>query len=335
MRVSMKDVARAAQVSQAAVSRVLNNNGYVSDEKRVRVLRAIEKLGYRPNALARGLVRNQSRTIGLCLPYLNTPFISSLMEGVEAESEKHGYDVFICHTKEDPGVEERAVARMLERQVEGMLVVPVLGNRNDFATLLNAVPTLILLRKPRRITRNLVCANDYRAAKQSLGYLLDNGHRRIGFLKGPPRVSTIRERWRAISDLLKSRGIRQDPDLVAATSFDYQESYEAAMRLLAMKKRPTAIYALHYWGAAALLKAVNDLRLRTPEDVSLVFYELFEEWNYMTNMSVASNIFPASEMGRVAVARLHGLIRRGDLFLPENVVVEQEFHAHPSVRKIR
>ncbi len=113
MRVSMKDVAREAKVSQAAVSRAINQNGYVSEEKRDRILKAIRDMGYRPNALARGLVQNKSGTIGLCLPYLNTPFISSLMEGIEAESEKAGYDVFICHTRESGAQAQKTSLKLL------------------------------------------------------------------------------------------------------------------------------------------------------------------------------------------------------------------------------
>ncbi len=334
MRVSMKDVAREAKVSQAAVSRAINQNGYVSDEKRDRILKAIRDMGYRPNALARGLVQNKSGTIGLCLPYLNTPFISSLMEGIEVESEKAGYDVFICHTRESGAQERNAIARMLDRQVEGLIIVPALGRGGNLGGLLDMLPTLFLLRRPAGVASNIICAADYEAAKKPLELLLDNGHRRIGFLRGPSRVSTIAERWRGIRDVLKKRKIPLDPELVMDTPFGYQESYEAARRLFAMADRPTAFYPLHYWGAAALLKAANDLRLRIPEDVSMVSFESFEEWNSMGSISVATNLFPAKRMGEVAMRRLRELIAGNRKTIGENIVIEQIFYPHPSVRRI-
>lgn len=334
MRVSMKDVARAAKVSQSAVSRVINNNGYISEEKRQRILQTIRDMGYLPNALARGLVQNKSGTIGLCLPYLNTPFISSLMEGIDEESEKAGYEVFICHTKESGAQEKKAIARMLERQVEGMIIVPALGRSDHLSKLTEIVPTLFLLRKPVDVTTNLICAADYEAAKKPLAFLLGFGHRHIGFLRGPSEVSTISERWRGIQDLLEQEGVPLDSHAVFDTPFEYQKSYGAARKLLEMPNRPTGFYSLHYWGAAAFLKAANDMGLRIPDDISLVSYESFEEWNYMNSVAIATNLFPARKMGSVAMNSLKELIENNRTRIQRNIVIEQTFYSHPSVKRI-
>lgn len=333
MRVSMKDVAKRAGVSQAAVSRVITGNGYISEEKRERILQAIKEMGYRPNVLARSLVQSKSKTIGLCLPYLNTPFISSLMEGIEAESDKAGYDVFICHTKESGAQEKKAISRMLDRQVEGMIIVPVLGRNAALNELIDIVPTLFLLRKPANVTTNIICAADYEAAKKPLSLLLDNGHRRIAFLRGPSGVSTIAERWRGVKDLMKKRNVPIADELVSDAPFDYRKSYEAARALLERADRPTGFYSLHYWGAAAFLKAANDLNLRIPRDVSFVSFESFEEWNYMNNVTVATNIFPSQRMGSVAMKVLQDLIVSNQKIVSEKIVIEQAFYPYPSVKK--
>lgn len=334
MRVSMTDVAKAAKVSQSAVSRVLSGNGYVSEDKRRRVLEVIKELGYRPNALARSLASNKSGTIGLCLPYLNTPFISSLMEGVEEEAEKHGYDVFMCHTKEDAKKEAHAVARMIERQVEGMLVVPVVGSHQTLRDVVETVPIIFMLRKPAGLNRNIIRAEEYNAAQKSFSFLLDNGHRRIGILRGPMNVSTIRERWRGLKELYKRRGLKLDESLVVPADFDYEASHDAAKALLAAHPDLTALYPMHYWASAAVQRVIYENGLRLPEDISVVSYEAFEDWSSMTHLKIAANISPARKMGGLAVARLVGLVRDKELFLGENIAVEQEFQAHESVKKL-
>ncbi|MCC8190627.1 MAG: LacI family transcriptional regulator [Planctomycetes bacterium] len=334
MRVSMVDVARAANVSQAAVSRVISGNGYVSDGKRQRILAAIKRLGYVPNALARSLASSKSGTIGLCLPYLNTPFIPSVMEGVEEAAERHNYDVFMYHTREDAVREAKAIARMIERQVEGMLIIPVLGGRHALLDAIHLVPTMILLRQPEGLDRNLICASDYAATQRSYEYLLDNGHRAIGIIQGPMTASTIRERWRGIQDLYRKRRLDMTATVVVQAGFSYQESYAVAHDLLERNGALTAVYPMHYWASAAVQRVAFEKHLRIPEDISVVAYESFEDWSYMANLRIATNIFPALEMGRVAVDSLHRLITTRQLFLEDNIVVPPEFLPFDSVKRL-
>lgn len=333
-RVSIKEVAKKAGVSIAAVSRALNNSGYVGVATREKVEEAIKELGYRPNALARGLVRNESRTIGLCLPYLTTPFISSLMEGVEAESNKYGYDVFMCHTREDPNAEKNAMMRMLSRQVDGIIAVPVIGDTHYIEEITETVPTMLLLRKPKGMERNLIRIADYQGARQSFSLLLEKGHRDIGVIGGSENVSTIRERWRGIRDLCEERGISLDASRTVETKFAYQDSYLAAKRMLESDKRPTAIYAMHYWASTALIRVLLEMGLKPPDDISVVAYESFEDWNLMSPLRLATNIFRADKFGSAAVEKLHQLIAGKQLFMPENIEIEQTFYPYDSVMDV-
>lgn len=331
----MKDVAKAAGVSLSAVSRVLNNSGYISDDKRETIEKVIRKLDYRPNVIARSLVKNKTKTIGLCLPYLNSPFISSLMEGIEAKSEKYGYDVFMSHTRDNPDAERNAMFRMLDRQIDGIIVVPVVGDRHYFEEIIELTPTMILLRKPKDITRNLICAADYQAAKRSFSLLLENGHRDIGIIGGPLTVSTIRERWRAIKELLRKHRLKLPPERIVETPFSYQDSYTAAKGMLTQKNPPTAIYVMHYWASTALMRLLHEMRIKLPEDLSVVTYESFEDWNLMSPFHIATNIFPAVKIGEAAVTRLHELISGNKLFMDENMEIEQSFYPFDSVKDIR
>lgn len=331
-RVSIRDVAKTAGVSPSAVSRVLNNNDYISDDKRERIENAIRRLGYRPNALARGLVKSRSRTIGLCLPYLNSPFISNLMEGIDAESERLGYDVFMCHTRNDPERERLSMERMLSRQVEGMIVMPTTHRKHYFEEFLHIVPTMFLLRKPAGITRSLVYASDNKAARRSFSLLLERGHRDIGIIGGPRGVSTIRDRWRAIRSLLREYGVTIPPERIVETGFNYREGYLGVKQLL--EQRPGAVYVMHYWAASAMARQLYEHDIRVPRDLSVVFYESFEDECMTFPTRIATNVFPSRRIGTAAVANLHNLISRGQLFMDANLEIDQTFFPHNSVRDL-
>lgn len=335
IRVSIKEVANAAGVSRAAVSRVINNSGYVNAEKRARIKAVIEELGYRPDAVARSLVQSASRTIGLCVPYLNSLFIADLMSGVEAEADKYGYDVFMCHTREDPGRERDAVSRLLDRRVDGIIVVPVNGCDNHFTKIMKEVPTVFLLRKPDGVERNLILASDYEGSRRAFSLLLENGHRDIGIIAGPGEPSTVRERRRAVDDLLREWNIKPNPRRVVDAPLDYRQSYEAAKSLLMQKKPPTAVYTMHNWATQALIHLFYELRLRLPEDLSVAAYESYEEWNVISPIRFASNIFPTTKIGTAGMRHLHALIADQKLYMDENLEVEPTFFPQNSVKDIR
>ena len=333
-RVSIKEVATEAGVSLAMVSRVVNNSGYVQAEKRSRIQAVIKKLGYRPDAVARSLVSSSSRTIGLCVPYLNSLFIADLMSGVEAEADKYGYDVFISHTRENPDSERDAIARLMDRRVDGIIVVPVNSGQNQFKKIMKAVPTVFLLRQPVGVDRNLILADDYKGSRRAFSLLLDNGHREIGIVGGPEGLSTIRERRRAVDDLLREHNLEADARLVVEAPLDYRQSYEAVKSLLLRKKPPTAIYTMHNWATQALVHLFYEFRLDLPKDLSVAAYESYEEWNDISPIRFASNIFPTIRIGAAAVKRLHSLISGKKLYMDENLEIDSAFFSMNSVAEL-
>lgn len=194
---------------------------------------------------------------------------------------------------------------------------------------------MLLLRKPKGMERNLIRIADYQGAWQSFSLLLEKGHRDIGVVGGPETVSTIRERWRGIRDLCRQNGISLDASRMVEAGFSYQDSYIAAKRMLESAKRPTAVYAMHYWASTALVRVLFEMGLNLPGDISVVAYESFEDWNLMSPLRLATNIFRADKFGRVAVEKLHGLITGKQLFMPDNIEIEQAFFPNDSVLDIR
>lgn len=333
-RVSIREVAAAAGVSTAAVSRVVNDSGYVNAEKRARIKAVIERLGYRPDAVARSLVNNSSKTIGLCVPYLNSLFIADLMSGVEAEADKYGYDVFISHTREDPASERDALSRLLDRRVDGLIIVPAAGGENQIGKVMASVPTVLFLRQPKGVDRNLILADDYNGSRRAFSLLLKNGHRNIGIIGGPADLSTIRERRRAVDDLLREWNIRPNPRYVVEAPLDYRQSYAAVKSLLLRKKPPTAIYAMHNWATQALVHLFYEFRLELPGDLSVAVYESYEEWNVISPIRFASNIFPAIKMGAAGMMQLHSLIAGKKLYMEKNLEIQSTFLPQDSIRDI-
>ena len=329
--VSIKDIAAYTHLSKSTVSRVITNNGYVSEEKRRIVEDAIRDLNYRPNLLARSLVQNQSRTLGVCVPFLNTPFFTNLMDGIESTAEHLGYDVVICHTRERVSLEEKSLCRMIDRRVDGLLVIPVDPKGGRIGSIIGTTPTVFLVRRPSEMQHiSSVTADDYHASRRALECLLQKGHRNIGIIRGPLELSTMRDRWQAAQDVLREYGVSPDGRCIQCADLNFESSHCAAQRLLRETPRPTAICALHYWGCAGVMREVQLLGIRIPEDLSFSSFEIFDDWNDLLPINITSNRYPTRQMGEMSVELLQRIIQDAQ-HQPEHIQLSLEFRERSSV----
>jgi len=330
--ISIKDVAAYAKVSKSTVSRVVAQNGYVSDKSRAAVMQAIEELGYSPNTLARSLVSNQSKTIGICVPFLNTPFFASMMEGIESEADRNDYDVFICHTKGSMEQEKRAIEKLIARRVDGIVIIPVDTKGKQIKKAMGSTPCVYLMRHPSELRSiNIVAVDDYMGSRNALEVLIQKGHRKIGMIKGVDVYSTMRDRWRACEDVCHQYGIDLDLRYVKTSDLNFKSAYVAAQELLADYKEVSAIYSLHYWGCAGLMKEARNRGIQIPGDISLSSFEAFDDWNTIMPMSITSNSYPSVEMGQSAVKLLHQIIQSDSQVSTSSVLLQPSFREGKSV----
>ena len=310
----------------------------MSEKSRKAVEKAIEELNYRPNVIARSLVSSQSNTIGVCVPFLNTPFFASMIEGIETEAENQGYDIFISHTKNSVEQERKAVTRLLERRVDGLIIIPVDNDGKGLEKALGNTPYVLLMREPINMSGyNSVRVDDYRGSRTVIECLLEQGHRKIGFIKDNSKISTTKDRWTAVTDVYNERGLHLDEKYIFSSTLNFDESFEAARKLLDSSNDITAVYTLHYWGCAGLLREAGIRGIKIPDDLSVSSFDAFDDWNTILPMKITSNIYPSMEIGVSGVNLLSKSIsekRDSSALKTRTVILTPKFRLGESTREI-
>ena len=273
---TIKDVARAAGVSAMTVSRVLNGEQKVRPETRERVKAAIRELRYRPNMSARSLARANTYFIGLLYDNPSAGYVSELLIGALNRCRKAGYHLVVesCGSADQDW--DSAIGEMLETSnFDGVIIPPPVC---DNAAVLDAVdaadlPHVRISPDGDRERGPHIVTDDRAAARRMTEYLLELGHRRIGFIGGPEGHRASRERREGHCDALQSAGIAIDPALIEAGAFNYRSGLQAADTLLALDDRPTAIFASNDDMAVAVIAQAHRLSLTVPDQLSVAGFD--------------------------------------------------------------
>ncbi len=320
------DVAERAGVAPATVSRVINESGYVSEETRVRVRRAIDELRYTPNRLARGLRSKQTQTLGLIVTDITNPFWTTVARGAEDAASQAGFSVILCNTDESDAKQEQYVNLLLEKQVDGFLLVPATRDVTTVSLIQERAVPIVVLDRRMPIPVDTVRGDSEGGAHELTTHLLSLGHRRIALLGGSVDVPTAQERVVGYRRALDEAGIPVDESLILSRAFTQEAGYAMTQVVLKMKPRPTALFAVNNFIAIGAARALRDAKLRLPEDVALVsFDDLPTALIVEPFLTVAAQ--PAYEMGRLAtellMARIVGDVigDHQEIILPTELIV--------------
>ena len=332
---TIRDVARQAGVSTMTVSRVINNSGYTSLATRRQVERAVQELGYVPNAVARHLRSKQTNAIGLVVSDITNPFFTTIARGVEDVAGARGFAVMFCNTDESDDEEARYLRLLVERQVDGVLLVPAGSPRASIRLLrTHKVPLVVLDRRvPGQRVNNVRC--DSEAGAYALArHLIGLGHRRIGVLTGRRAISTSADRVAGVRRALEEAGLGLDEALVRWGGFNFgnanlADGHQMAESVLtATDDPPTALFAANNFIAFGTTRALREMGLRVPEDISVVaFDDLPTEWVSDPFLTVAAQ--PAYEIGRrAAEMMIDSLVGEGaatgqSVVLPFEVIIRR------------
>ncbi len=241
---TINDVAEEAGVSVATVSHVINGTRYVSNELTERVEEAMEKLGYRPNAVARSLKTNKTQTIGLIASDLSNPFFSSLLRGVEDSALKEDYSLIVCNTDETLDKEKLYIDVLSGRKIDGLLIAPTGKSDENLRSLQKRnIPMVFIDRKAKGIEADAVLSDNVSGASEATRHLVDLGHKKIGIILGLMSVSTTRERLEGYKKVLGEEGLEYDPDLVKHGFSQVTGGAQAAEELLSLNSPPSAIFS--------------------------------------------------------------------------------------------
>jgi LacI family transcriptional regulator len=301
---TLSDVARRAGVSTMTVSRVVNGSTHISEETRARVNAAIAELGYLPNGPARQLRSRQTKTLALVVTDIRNPFFTTIAGGVEDTARAKGYAVMFCNTYESE-VEEAAYVRLLiERRVDGVLLVPASGATASLRLLQErGIPTVLVDRHLPNIEIDEVRGASRAGAREVVLYLMGLGHRRIALLTGPKAVSTASDRVEGYLDALREGCSEDECGPIRYGQFSEESGYEMTNDVLRSRPRPTAIFAANNFIAFGAIRALDEAHLRVPEDISIVvFDDLPSAW--ILNPYLTAVAQPAYEIGTQAATLL-------------------------------
>jgi LacI family transcriptional regulator len=320
----IKDVAAHAGVSVATVSRVLNGKPTVTEETQARVRRAIEALNYRPNALARSLRTDATRTLGLIIGDILNPFFTELARAVEDEARGVGYTVVIGNADERADQQDHYVRTLLEQRVDGLLICPT----TEITPLVedvvrNGRPLVFLDRTLSGLDVPSVRADGTRAIRDLVRHIAGLGHRRIGFISGPAELSTGRERMEAFLMAMAEQGLPVAPEYIEAGDFQAASGRAAAARFLDLPEPPDVIFAGDNLMALGALDEIRARGLRIPLDVALASFDDVP-WFVHLDPPITAISQPAQELGRRAVRALVERVRHRpveSVVLPARLVV--------------
>ncbi len=332
-RVTIQDVARQAGVAPITVSRVINKSGYATQDVRERVEAAVTKLGYVPNALAGSLRSRRTNTIALVLSDITNPFFTTVARGVEDAASASGFLVIVCNTDEREDKEQKYVQMLLQKCVDGVLLVPARDASESIAAVQRHQTPVVLLDRRAPVTCVDVVRCDSEGGAYQLGRLLVSlGHRDIGILTGPEGVATSDERIRGCRKALAEAGLDGRYRLYHG---ELTQDGGAAMarQALAAVPRPTALFASNNFITIGALKALRHEGLRVPEDIALAgFDDLPEALVTFPFLTVVAQ--PAYEMGRKGVEVLLARLRSGTAEPFQEVVLPTELNIRRSTGKL-
>jgi LacI family transcriptional regulator len=325
---NLLDIAKRAGVAPITVSRVINNSGYVSQSTRQRVEAAVKELGYVPNTIARGLRSKRTHTLALIVTDITNPYFTSMARGVEDAAGACNYTVIYCNTDESEAKEEKYANMLAQRQVDGVLLVPSCGNETTIKFLeSNDIDVVVLDRRISGVRSDIVCSDSENGANRLVKLLIGLGHKRIAIITGQKDVSTSTDRVIGYQHALAEAGLSEN-ELIYYGAFNEQSGYELTNQAMLQSPKPTAVFGANNFIAIGIIKALHDLKLNVPGDVSVVGFDDLPESMFMKPfLTVARQ--RAYEMGRLAaellLKRISGELSEDhrEIILPVEIVVRE------------
>lgn len=270
---NIKDVAKIAKVSPSTVSRVLNGNTIVSPEKIERVNNAIKELNYTPNSIAQSLRSGKSKTIGLIVPSINNLIYPEIVDGVEDYAKKQGYNVILCNTRENLVDEKKHIQILRDKLVDGLIIASYTKNSSHIDELNKKGCPLVLVLRYKDKTFNTVGLDNIRGGYIATKYLLETGHRHIAFASGTEHICIYNQRFKGYQNALKEFGIELDEKYIIREKNNPEEVYEGVQSLIKSGIILDAIFASNDYRAILVLRALQEMGIDVPSQVSVMGYD--------------------------------------------------------------
>jgi LacI family transcriptional regulator len=302
--ITSRDIAKAAGVSQSTVSRALRGDTRVAEATRLRVVETAERLQYTPNVLARSLITNRTRTIGVVVSDITNPFYPELLDVLHGEITLSGYRTVLFNERTDEGGADTLLPQLAGRAVDGMVFASVtLGSRSAEVFSRAGLPVVLLNRHVDAAQVDRVISDNEAGGQLAGRFLAEMGHRRIALIAGPANTSTSRDREAGFRAILEELGTPLQERYRRSGDYSHQSGYQWCLDLLREDERPTAIFCGNDVIAFGALDAAKRLRVRVPEELSILGFDDIEmaSWEVFSLTTIRQ---PLARMAKVAVRML-------------------------------
>ena len=332
---SITDVAKKAGVSISTVSHVINGTKFVGEELKMRVMAAIEELGYQPNEMAASMKRRATNNIGVILPNIRMVFFPDVLKGIEDAAKEHGYKLFYFSTEYDFEKEQEYLNLLKSSWVDGIILDSSCPQEQleEYQKLLTRnpagkyVPVVTTVAPFTAEELGVITFDEEKATEQTIEYLIGQGHTDIGLLLGPRHIPMYERNIRGIQRIFSRHGLRFDPKNVLVGDYFAESGYQAMKKALAEGVKWTALYSANDQMAIGAVKAIKEAGLSIPGDIAVTGADGL----YITSLispALTTVEFPRYDMGYRAAQMLIQMIlnplERGQHILMEGKLIVRE-----------
>ncbi len=308
MTVTINDIAERVGVSHATISRVLNNSGYVKDETREKVLKAIKELNYTPSAIARSLSTSKTNTIGVIVPDINNLFFGDIIKGITEIADEHSLNIILCDTDEDKDKELKAINVLKEQRIQGLIITPTFyknsGNSENLNTLRNlGIPIILIDGHVEYLDFSGVFIDHIKGAYDGTAALIEAGHRKVAIITGDMNSRPAKERLIGYEKALEANNIPIEKEYIFYGNYKYETAYEITKQILKMDNRPTAIFVSSNTMILGCIKAFYEEKLNIPKDMAIIGFDKVDILNII-GMNISFINGPSIELGRIGMKML-------------------------------
>ncbi len=332
---NQREIAKLAGVSSATVSRVINDDPRVSPETASQVKQIISQYGYVQNVIARNLRMASTKTIGFLIPDIANPFFSAVLTGIEAVCAQYGYNILLENTSEDRIKERAALDTLLKQRIDGIVAIVVneSGEQLGGFRAMN-VPVVLIDRRTQREDYDCVVIDNVGGVGSGVDYLLRLGHTKIAIIHGQKNITPGEERLRGYIEAMTRAGIAINPAYIMDGNFTEEGAYSCTRELIQLPAPPTAIIAANNIMTMGVYKALADMRIKIPYEISLLGFDDFPLAAYLSPpISIINR--PTVEMGKIATEMLFERLRDEfsqaprEKLLPTHLIIRGSC-AHPN-----
>lgn len=332
MPATIRDIKEQTGLSLATISKYLNG-GNVMPENRIKIEAAIKDLHYEVNEIARGLVTNKTRTVGILVFDIKSPFTGMILHHVGAALRKNGYGMLIVDSCDDEQIEAKNVKYLVSKKVDGIIVLPVASKGEFLTSAKNAnVPIVLLDRSLSDVQYDCVRIDNRKSTYYAMQELIGRNHKKIAVIASE-REYTGRERFNGFMDAMRDARLEVPVEYQVRGTHSIASGYNGMKKLLTLKDRPTAVFMSNYEITLGAMLAMNESGFHSPDDISLIgfddqlFFHVLQPQVYMVEQ-------PMEAMGQKAVELLLKRIESGNNEDPMEIALGTKLQKGNSIKQL-